>query len=829
MDDKTDYPLHRIVKAWLNKIKLSKKDKKVKFQDDADECMKFFHNGRELGDLLWKQRGKSSPDGMIDGDVDEQIPAPKFRVTLSKAAELVQIFGPFIYHKNPSIVVDPKHPDIPMEIQVGLIPPEQLQAMQMQHDQQAQMAAMQAEQQGMEPPQIPPFDPAGLFPPQTVEQSKTKLVAYLLQYYLDYIQRENDKKTHARRMVDEALIKGASVLWTESFESYPGAPKQIGSFWETVDNLIGDPDADTVEEWTWCARKRVLPYWDWEERYNHKPGSLKKYAQKKSCNAEGEFSAKDSYEDDVQRGKTNDLIECWEVYSKTGMGHQLAGVEKEELAGMLDSLGRYCYLVVSEQVPFFLNIPEDAILEEATDPESKSEEADASPTELFMSVQWPIPFWADGSWPFTMLAFHEQPNCAWPVSHLSSGMGQLKALNWIITFMVNRLRVSMRTLVSYMKSAGPEFVTRLFSGKDFEGLPIENSQDAQGDISKVVHFLPVPEMKPDAWRIVELLSESFDKATGLTETAYAMQGGMRSAAEANVKQNALNVRPDDMANKMEDVMSLVARKEAMAARFMLTGESIMPVMGQLCAQYWEQFVMTSEVDAVVREFHYRVEAGSMRKPNTETMLANFNAFAQAWLPTLTQFQAVDAINAMLQDSAKLLNVEGKKYLISIPQQPQGPSPEEMEMQLRQQEAQQDMQLNQQKHDLKVQEMQGKQQMAQEKHQLDAQGQMIKLQIAEKQGQQKLQLEQAKGQQQMQMAAMKMRMDSDSQQQKLQGDAQASRIKMDVQRMEAAHKVQQSSAESAVKLKSQVAQNVAKLQSIKAQAKAKPKPSGGAKT
>ena len=804
MEDKSDHPLNHIVQAWLNKIKLSKEDKKVKFQEAADECQKFFKGGRELSDLLWKQRGKDG-DGMVDGDIssDEKIPAPKFRVVLNKAAELVQIFGPFIYHKNPTIVVEPKYPEIPSDVLIGLIPPDQLQFMQ----QQADMAIQAAEQQGLPPP--PPFDPMTLFPPETQGQSGSRLIAYLLQYYLGYIQQENDKKTHARRMVDEALIKGASVLWTESFESYPGAPRQVGSFWDTIDNLVGDPDADTMEDWTWCARWKQLPYWEWEERLSRKPGSLKKYARKESYNAEGAQSAKDSYADDKNRGTTNDLLGCWEISSKTGMGHQLAGVQDSDEYESLNSLGRYCYLVVSEHVPFFLNIDKDELEERMTSPDEPDEDAE---DPVFDSVQWPIPFWADGAWPFTELAFHEQSNCAWPVSHLSAGMGQLKALNWIITFLVNRLRISMRTMVSCPKGVGEEVINRLFSGDDFTVLPIENSLDPNGDISKLVHFHTSPELATDAWRVVELLSNSFDKATGLTETAYAMQGGMRTAAEANVKQNAMNIRPDDMANKMEDCMSLVARKEAMAARWLLTGESIMPVMGSRCAQFWEQYVMTSEVDSVVREFYYRIEAGSARKPNKETMIANMNTAMQSLLPALMQFGAIGPINALLQDWCKAMDIEGKEYVIPAPPPP-GPDPAlQQEMEMEQQKMQGDMARDDQKHQLKVAETQAKLQAAQQKAELDVKGKLLSMKLKEREGQQKLQLQAQQGQMQMQMA-----------QQKLAADTQSQQTKMQVERLQAANKIQTSQAESAVKLQSQEAQSVAKIQQMKAAAKAKPKP------
>lgn len=686
----TEHPLNQVVQGWLKKIKLARDDKKIKFQDDANEAMAFFDGGKRLQDLMWSQAGKDGRKGFVadSEDGDEELPAPKFRMSINKAAELVQLFGPSMYHRNPVVVVEPKNLDLPMDLLVSLIPPEVMQ----QYQQQAQQTGQQ-------------FDPSTLFPPDP-QEAVNKVIGLLIGYYLDYMQRENDKKTHSRRMIDEALIKGMGVLWTETYESYPGAPIQVGSFYDSVDNLFIDPDAKTIEECLWVSRRCLKPVWWVEDRWGFKRDALKKYAKHESTNAFAEQSGSSDYNDNLQRGRTNDLIEYYEIWSKMGAGTKLSNIKVTEMKEVLDSFKDYCYLVVAPGVPFFLNIKTEEVEEQATKPQpSDGPEEDTSDADkLFLSAQWPIPFWADkGQWPFTQLSFHEVPNQAWPMSHLKPGMGQLKAINWIMTFIVNKIRVSCRTLASCMKAAGDEIKSRLFSGKDFEVIEIENSLDSGGDVNKVVSFLNIPEMQKDVWAVVEKLTVEFERATGITDLTAALAGD-RSAAQSNIRHSASSVRPDDMASMVEDCMSMIARKEGMAARWMLDIDSVSPVLGQRGAQLWQQFVMSGEIDDVVREFHYRVEAGSARKPNKDTRVAQITQAMQAWASVINyalQHGEVGVINAMLKDYGEAMDIETKDYMLQPPPPPP-PDPAMIKAQADAAQTQQEMQNDQQRAQLETQ-------------------------------------------------------------------------------------------------------------------------------
>lgn len=797
--DETRYPLNKLVKRWCSTLRLAKKFKDENFQRDADIAMKFFVCGRELNDLLWRDRLRHGEmDEYYD---DEKLPAPRFRILVGKTAEFVQLFGPSLYHRNPSIIVEPKTPDIPIDLLMQLVPPEMIQ--------QAQMAAQQQGQQ---------FSPESLFPPDPNE-AENKVTARLLQYYLDYMQRENDKKTHSRRAIDEALIKGEGLLWTEMYQPYPNGPQLIGSFYDTVDNLVFDPDADTFDEAKWIARRCVHPIWEVAEKYSLDEEFLRsKYATYESAEAQETAIMDTDADRKRQVGESNDLIEYWEIYSKMGMGHRLKGyiTRAEDTDEFLDTFGDNCRIVIAEKVPFPLNLPQKrfkkALRARAKDPEHEY----VQDTED--AVRWPIPFWADGSWPCTPLMFHEVPNNPWPMSHLKPGLGYLEFLTWGLSFLVNRVRTSCRTLLGIPKSMDEESRAKLGSGRDFEYVEVPDNLVKDGDINKIVHFLDVPQAHVDVWKVLDAVADAFDKATGLTELMYASPGGMRSAQEASLKQGALQIRPDDMANKVEDWASAVARKEAMAARWLLEREDVEPVLGKRCAALWEQYVMSGDIDKVAREFHYRVEAGSTRKPNKETRVNQINQALQQWAP-LVQWSlanlsanpdAVKILNTLLSEWGEAMDMETKTLQFGPPPPPP-PNP-------MQQKLEAELEMQKQESGLKQQEMQAKLQMEQQRMQMQLQGQQAKTQADVQKAQADMAINAAKAQQDMEIARMQTLGDLQLQgqqigmkQQEMQMSAAQKRQEMEMGAAQQAQQMQMSAQQHEMGMRQQAAEGVQKVQ------------------
>ena len=104
-------PFKALVSQWNEKIKLAMDFKKEEFQNDANTCMRFFNGPYEF--MYGLKRGGTGSFVYTGG---EDLPKPAFAMTVNKVAEMVQLFGPVLYHRNPQRQVNPqKPPMLPIE------------------------------------------------------------------------------------------------------------------------------------------------------------------------------------------------------------------------------------------------------------------------------------------------------------------------------------------------------------------------------------------------------------------------------------------------------------------------------------------------------------------------------------------------------------------------------------------------------------------------------------------------------------------------------------------------------------------------------------------
>lgn len=625
MDMDSTQPLRQLVQGWLGKIKLAR-DHRQSFFNVADECMSFFC--AEDG-FMWKDSFKSR---FFKTDI-----RPKFQMTVNKAFELVALFGPVLYARNPVRTVSPRRVlELPPQLFGSSMDP-MGQAMQ-------QQAIMFAQQEAM-------YDEAR---------------ATLLEAYLNYTPNElpgGGLKRHAELAITEGLIKGRGVLWTEVHQT-PGSPRKIaGSFFDCVDNLFVDPDATSLDDAKWIAKKCIHPYWEVEREYGLPEGSLKSKSQYESAASQGERASDETSKTDRAAGRTNDLIVYYKVWSKMGCGARLSGM-KEDLSTALDkALGDYCYMVIAETVDYPLNIPTDSLL-------GRTDE------EIAQAAAWPIPYWRDDRWPCSVLDFYEKPGSPWPIAPLAPGIGELKFINVFISHLANRIWSSCRDFVAVAKAAAEEVKQQIEKGEDLAILEISQ---LQGSINDIITFLQHPPVNSDAWHIISAVMEMFDKRVGLTELVYGIsKKQMRSAAEAAARQEQVSVRPDYMANKVEDFMTEAARREGMAARWFVDAPTIASIHGPLAAMAWQQLVLAQDVDRVVGEMEYRIEAGSARKPNRDRDVANVNEAIPMLGPVLDAHAAATGdtkpINALIQAWGKVTDTEVDDFMMGPRIPPMPPMP-----------------------------------------------------------------------------------------------------------------------------------------------------------
>lgn len=509
------------------------------------------------------------------------------------------------------------------------------------------------------------------------------------------------------------LFALASGILSHNCEVYTppgGKTRMIGSFYDTVDNLVIDPDMEHRLYAKWIARRRVLPKWEVEERFGLKPGTLR--GNLESANRQAQIEADDSYSYYHARGDTNDLYTYWELYSRMGFGHHLRNYSDQRVKQIVDSklekFGKYVFLAVSEDYAWPLNIPQKVC-------------EGGSQREIFLRSQWPTPFWADPTnpWPFVDIAFHNRPRKVWPMSHFKPALGEIRFLNWCFSFLADKIKNTSRDFIATLAEADEEIRTAILSGKDLTLLNFKGSNHKS--IQEIIQFLQHPEVNKDLWTMMEAVMGVLERRIGLNELMYGETSRqLRSATEAQVKGDQLRIRPDDMAECVETAMTLLARKEAIAAYWHLTKEDLAPVLGADRAMLWEQTVQALPLEQVVLEFDYRIEAGSIRKPNRNRNEDNANAAVQMWGPVVQQYMQMTGDMGPVNDLAllwkKANDVDETKFIFQPP--PPAPNPDEQKMQLEMQKMQAEMEMKQAELQLKLIESQSEQQLEVEKQSVE---------------------------------------------------------------------------------------------------------------
>jgi len=651
-----DNPLAPIAKGWLKLIGLAETHKKP-FTDDAKEAMGFYASDPSM---MWENTYAMGERGYNRG-----IDPPAFRMTVNRVWEAVRLFSAVIHHRNPNRVVSPRQFPIVGPQLLGIFPQPPVPQMGPQGpvigpDGRPVMMpdpGIMAYQQGMQQQQF--------------AYERRKVVSKLLEDYLNYTPNELDLKRHSRKVVEEAFIKGAGVWWHELYQPPGSNVKMAGSFFDSIDNLVWDPDADEFEDIRWAARKRVQPVDEVAAKFGLSVEDLKGHSESYTSRVNEDQRG---YKQQQRAGKTADLICYWEIYSKIGFGDRLKDSDKD-LRGKFESMGPNCYIVVAEGVDFPLNCP----------PKMLQEEVDETgiPQQLFVNTQWPIPFWAEpGGWPFTLLAWHGKPGYSWPISLIRPGIGELRFINWAMSFLATRIAASSQVLIGVAKAADENLKSKLLEKAEGGFKIVEISEGIGRSVNDVISVFNLPGVTEDMYRIIAEVTSLFDRRVGLTELIYGMtRNQFRSAAEANVKAEQISVRPDDYANTLEDALSDVARKESLLARWLIEPQDVAPLMGPMAAQAWDMHVRQEDPDAIVREYDYRVEAGSARKPNIATKTENMNNLMQVMMPVaqgMLQAGQPQLFNTLLAKWGEVNQMDVADFAVPPPPPPPPPGPPQPE-------------------------------------------------------------------------------------------------------------------------------------------------------
>jgi hypothetical protein len=553
-----------------------------------------------------------------------------FKARVNKASEFTQILGPYLYQNNPDATVTPQdHAD---------------------------------------------------------EWSRKRMVVE--EKYADYAARHGGLAKEMRRTIDHALVYGRSPLWC-GWNSRKGIVSHIS---DTVHNLVVDPDAKTVEEQNWQARKRIKPRWELAQRYpasKHIIDRLPVYA-------------KPSKDKKAQQSDPASELVCYhEIWMGVGVANyapSLAQV-KADLAPDLKAKKKYC-------------IADGQILHES---------------------DWEIPFFLIDEWPGTYLDLLENPGCMYPVQPMEPGIGHLRAMNYLYTLFMAKYRLMSRTPFARITHNGQaiplEDMHKIISGSQIDILNVVvNGGDEAPDINKLFQRIDWGDPVPGFERAWGLAEREFEKSTGLAEILYSGETStqIRTAAAAQLLENNSKTRIDQFREVVGDFMSKVYRKTLFAARYLhdpaeigklfgneagaLWGELGPPQMVEqesaLRAQLTQQAEMQGmpgeeaekmlgppqfvSMESWITEADRTVDGGSMRRIDHDAQLNNLNVALNQLAPAVVnmpggakfvssvakEFAKINRFSPELQEAAEQMGreIDAQAAMMAAPPMPGAPLP-----------------------------------------------------------------------------------------------------------------------------------------------------------
>lgn len=660
---------------------------------------------------------------------------PKFKVSLNKASEYINIMAPMLFWQMANRKVRPYR-------SMNLDP----MALAGQDPLMQQFMTQLADQ-------------------QATEDARNTMRAAVLEHVLNYLPREQPygglgAATH--RAVFDSLLRGCGFLSTESYR-YPESDRTlVGSFYTDVADVLVDPDCrDTLwAKANWVAIRHQNKFFEVEQHFGLRPGSLRDYGTKSSFGAAwgaGRSDLPQSKQEDTQK----DMLEWYEIFSRAGTGNKLGGTRRIIEPEFDAAVGDYAYMCVCKNCPYPLNLPSEELLgQNATDEWIRDQ------------LRWPTEYWRDNQWPVSKLDYYPHSgNSPWSEPPLASSIGELTILNILISAYVQTAYDNRQQIVGVVKGAIEDLQSLVQSSKS--PLVVELEPQLDRSVNDVMQFMTRPEVNGDIPKTIEFLLGLVEKRTGLSDMLYGGNSGAnpRSATEFTGKMDTVNIRPEFMQKRVAEWQSEVAGKEAFCLYSHVHASDIAEQLGPLGRPAWEMLVTNEEPESFLRSSQCYIEASEISRPNKSHDAQMLQGMQQYLIPVLAgefaQSRNSDPLNGFIKAMGDSMDIDVTGFLLPPP-----PDPEDQAQQMQQQMQQAQVQAELQKTQAEAAKLQAEAQNLT----MSGQNSQQELAIKAQESQGKIQLAQTLAQIKQQQAEHGMSLKGQDTQMKLMTMAQAAKLK-----------------------------------------------------
>jgi hypothetical protein len=600
-----------IVDEWshlINRAILAKN----RFNERADQIMSFFSGGPGA---MWR------PDFLTRFMGGTQaITAPKFKITSNIAYENVAIYLPLLYWEMARRKYVPSK-SVNLDYRTLAAGNPEAEAF---YEQIAQRQAMQ--------------------------DARKEMRSHLIEHILNYFQEEQPwggLSSHSECALFEMLTKGCGFLRTEAYQ-YPFSDRTlVGSFFESVDDVLVDGDCTDPlwETANWIAIRHQTLVRDTEELFHMPEGMLDEYATVTSNNAA--YLAAQGTPGPVKGSGhiVRNVIEWYEIFSRAGFGNRLAGKRSPPIDPAFDRArgqvrvgnqlvdDRFVYLCICKKCPYPLNLPAPFFDDMRADNEWVKVQTD-----------WPTEYWRDNKWPVQMIYQHPHSGkSAWPEAMLSPALGEMACLNILMSGWIQQAYEGKQLVGAYWKGA-IENIQDLKAGlSTWVEINPEFAAGMPGvakGIDDVLSWLKRPELNASLPQAIEFVSQMVKRRTGLMDEMYGQNTGAepRSAAAYEGKMNTVNIRPEYLQKRVAAWQSRVADSEVFCMYTHVDGARDLPEqLGPLGVAAYKTLITDEEPEHILHGSKAVVLASDIRRPNKSKDMADLQGLVQYLLPICSEY------------------------------------------------------------------------------------------------------------------------------------------------------------------------------------------------
>jgi len=669
--DRYHFVTSPLCKVWEGLLRRAI-DSKKGYNDRCKQVEEFYSG---MANFMWTPNYMSKFMGGTTGLVP-----PKFQLTIKKAFEYVAVMKPMLFWQLAARKVIP-HEMLELDpmalFGIPELPPDQ------EPDPQTAAAIEYA---------------SSLAGEQAMMNQRNQMRAKLMHCALNYFPREQPGglSSHINACLDDVLLYGAAFMMTEPYQFPKSDRTLVKSVRVPSKDVFVDPDC-TDPLWLsakWIAIRHEWTYTETEQYFDLPPGSLREYGTRMTTSARWQRGSERS---PVEMGESKkDLIEWFEIYSRAGCGNQLTGTRKEiepEFDEACD--GNAAYLCVTWGCPYPLNIPSGKLMGGIfSEAQELGEEPPGAPVEWVQErLRWPTEYWRDDKWPITKLSFYSHTaNSIWPEPPLSPAIGELTALNILISAYVQTAYDNRQTIIGVMKGMVENLQHLIDSGKSPLVVEMDPSGQAIFDsVQKIIQFMQRPEINQDVPKTIAFLEHLIEQRTGMSPVLYGESAGAnpRSAAEYQGRQNSVNLRPEYMRKCVAEWQSAIADLEMFCAWSHVQSSDLKEQLGPLGMPAWDMLVTNEDPEAILRGAQCIVEASEIARPNKDRDAQMLDRMQQVLVPILAghlaQHNDPTPLNGFWEAIGEATDIDVSKFLIPMPQ----PDSESLQMQQAMQQAQLD--------------------------------------------------------------------------------------------------------------------------------------------